>query len=155
MPTGKITALTIWTFFGKVMSLPFNTLSRFVIAFLPRSKVLLISWLQSPSPPPTSTQDDFGDGENKICHCFHCFPIYLPWSDGTRCFDLSFFECWVLSQLFHSSLSPSSRGSLVLFTFGRKGDVIGISEVIDISPGNLDSSFCFIQPSMSHDVLCI
>ena len=55
----------------KVMSLLFNMLSRLVIAFLPRSKHLLISWLQSPSAvilePP-----------NKVCHCFHCFPIYLP-----------------------------------------------------------------------------
>ena len=42
-------ALTIWTFVGKVMSPLFNTLSRFIIAFLPRSKRLLISWLQSPS----------------------------------------------------------------------------------------------------------
>ena len=49
MTTGKSIALTIWTFVGKVMSLLFNTLSRFVIAFLPRSKRLLISWLQSPS----------------------------------------------------------------------------------------------------------
>ena len=49
MTTGKTIALTIWTFVGKVMSLLFNTLSRFVIAFLPRSKRLLISWLQSPS----------------------------------------------------------------------------------------------------------
>ena len=47
--TGKIIALTRWTFVSKVMSLLFNTLSRFVIAFLPRSKRLLISWLQSPS----------------------------------------------------------------------------------------------------------
>ena len=47
--TGKTVALTIWTFVGKLMSLLFNTLSRFVIAFLPRSKCLLISWLQSPS----------------------------------------------------------------------------------------------------------
>ena len=47
--TGKTTALTIWTFLGKVMSLLFNMLSRFVIAFLPRSEHLLISWLQSPS----------------------------------------------------------------------------------------------------------
>ena len=46
---GITTALTIWTFVGKIMSLLFNTLSRFVIAFLPRSKRLLISWLQSPS----------------------------------------------------------------------------------------------------------
>ena len=49
MTTGKTIALTIWTFVGKVMSLLFNTLSRFVIAFLPRSKLLLISCLQSPS----------------------------------------------------------------------------------------------------------
>ena len=49
MTTGKTIALTIWTFVGKVMSLLFNTLSRFVIAFLPRNKHLLISWLQSPS----------------------------------------------------------------------------------------------------------
>ena len=47
--TGKIIALTRWTFVGKVMSLLFNILSRLVIAFLPRSKHLLISWLQSPS----------------------------------------------------------------------------------------------------------
>ena len=48
-PTGKTIALTRWTFVGKVMSLLFNMLSRFVITFLPRSKHLLISWLQSPS----------------------------------------------------------------------------------------------------------
>ena len=49
MTTRKTIALIIWTFVGKVMSLLFNTLSRFVIAFLPRSKHLLTSWLQSPS----------------------------------------------------------------------------------------------------------
>ena len=49
MTTGKITALTRWTYVGKVMSLLFNMLSRLVITFLPRSKRLLISWLQSPS----------------------------------------------------------------------------------------------------------
>jgi len=49
MTTGKTTALTRWTFVGKVMSLLFNMLPRFVTAFLPRSKHLLISWLQSPS----------------------------------------------------------------------------------------------------------
>ena len=63
----------LWIFVGKVRSLFFNALSRFVIAFLPRSRCLLISWFQSPSAPsePSSTQ------ENKICHCFHFFPIYL------------------------------------------------------------------------------
>ena len=49
MTTGKTIILTRWTFVGKVMSLLFNTLSRLVITFLPRSKRLLISWLQSPS----------------------------------------------------------------------------------------------------------
>ena len=49
MTTGETTALTVWTFVGKVMSLLSNLLSRFVIAFLPRSKGLLILWLQSPS----------------------------------------------------------------------------------------------------------
>ena len=60
MTTGKIIALTTWTFVGKLMSLLFNMLSRLVIAFLPRNTCLLISWLQSPSaviledpPPPT------------------------------------------------------------------------------------------------------
>ena len=82
MTTGKTIALTRWTFVGKVMSLLFNMPSRFVIAFLPKSKRLLILWLQSPSAVIL--------GPKKIkCHCFHCFPIYLPWSDGTRCLDLS------------------------------------------------------------------
>ena len=49
MTTGKTIALNRWTFVGKVKSLLFNTLSRFIIAFLPRSKCLLILWLQSPS----------------------------------------------------------------------------------------------------------
>ena len=70
--TGKTTALTRQTFIGKVMSLCFNMLSMLVITFLPRSKCLLISWLQSSSTvilePP----------KIKVCHCFHCFPICLP-----------------------------------------------------------------------------
>ena len=81
MTTGKTIALTRWTFVGKVMSLLLNILSRLVITFLPRSKRLLISWLQSPSAVI------FGAPQNKVCHCFHCFPIYFPWSDGTRCRD--------------------------------------------------------------------
>ena len=72
MATGKTIALTRWTFVGKVMSLLFNMLSRVVIAFLPRSKRLLISWLQSPSTVISEPH------QNKVCHCFHCFPIYLP-----------------------------------------------------------------------------
>ena len=72
MTTGKTKALTTRTFVGKVMSLLFNMLSRLVIAFLPRSKCLLISWLQSPSTVILEFP------QNKICHGFHCFPIYLP-----------------------------------------------------------------------------
>ena len=72
MTTGKTIALTRRTFVGKVMSLLFNILSRLVITFLPRSKRLLISWLQSPSAvilePP----------QNKVSRCFHFFLIYFP-----------------------------------------------------------------------------
>ena len=85
MTTGKTIALTRRTFFGKVMSLLFNMLSRFVIASLPRSKCLLISWLQSPSAVIL-------EPKKIVCHYFHCFPIYLPWSDGTRCHGLCFFN---------------------------------------------------------------
>ena len=83
MTTGKTIALTRRILVGKVMSLLFNMLSGLVITFLPRSKRLLISWLQSPSAvilePP----------KNKV---WHCFPIYFPWSDGTRCHDLRFLN---------------------------------------------------------------
>ena len=67
MTTGKTITLTRRTFVGKVMSLLFNMLSRLVITFVPRSKCLLISWLQSPSAvilePPKIKSD-----------CFHCYP---------------------------------------------------------------------------------
>ena len=71
MTTGKTIALTRRTFVGKGMSLLFNTLSRLVITFLPRSKCLLISWQQSPSAVIL-------EPKKIVCHCFHCFPIYLP-----------------------------------------------------------------------------
>ena len=56
-----------------------------------------------------TVHSDFGAQENKICHRFHFSPFYLPWNDETGWQHLIFFECWVLSQLFHSLLSPSSR----------------------------------------------
>ena len=86
MTTGITIALTKWTFVGKVMSLLFNMLYRFVITFLPGSNCLLISWLQSPSAVILEPK------KNKVCHHFHYFPIYLPWSDGTRCHGLSFLN---------------------------------------------------------------
>ena len=64
------------------MSLILNMLSRLIIAFLPMSNSLLISWLRSPS-------QWFCRPQNKVCHCFHCFSVYLPCSNRTRCQDLS------------------------------------------------------------------
>ena len=83
MTTGKTIALTRLTLVGTVLSLLFKILSRLIIAFLPRSKHLLISKLQSPSTVILEPQ------KNKVSHCLHCFPIYLPLSDGTGCHDLS------------------------------------------------------------------
>ena len=71
-----------WIFVGKVMSLLFNTLCRFVIAFLLRNKSL--NFMAS-----ITTCSDFEDQHNKVCYCFHCFPIYLPWSDTNGCHNLS------------------------------------------------------------------
>ena len=84
MTTGKTIALTRQTFVGKVMSLLLNMLSRLVTTFLPRSKHLLISWLQSPSAvilePPKIKSDTVST-------------VYLfPMNDGTRFHDLSFLN---------------------------------------------------------------
>ena len=72
MTTGKTIALTRQSFVGKVMSLLFNMLSRLVITFLPRSK-RLFNFMAA-----VTICSDFGAQENKVCHCCHCFPIYLP-----------------------------------------------------------------------------
>ena len=92
MTTGKTIALTTQTFVGKVMSLVFNMLSKLVIVFLPRSKSSLILWLQ------VTVYTDFGAPQNKVCHSLHCLLIYLPWSDGTRCYDLSFLNVEFLND---------------------------------------------------------
>ena len=90
MTTGKTIALTRWTFVGKVMSLLFNMLSKLAITFLPRSKRLLISWLQSPFAVILELPKIKSDTVS------HLFPMKwwdrMPWS--------SFSECWALSQLF-------------------------------------------------------
>ena len=86
MTTGKTIALTRWTFVGKVMSLLFNMLSRFFIAFLPRSKCLLISWLQS--PPAVILEPK----KIKSVTVSIVSSSILPWSDGTRCHDLCFLN---------------------------------------------------------------
>ena len=101
MTAGKTIALTIQAFVGKVTSLLFKTLARFVIAFFPRSKRLLISWLQSLSAV-------------KICHCFHFLPHlfamkqwdWMPWSQFFLM--LSFKPALSLSYFTLSSCSLSA-----------------------------------------------
>ena len=147
MIPGKTIALIIWTFVIKVMPLLLNMLSRFVIAFLPRSKHLVISWLQSPSAVI------FGAQENKVCHCFHFSPSYVLWSDGTS-HDLSFFNIE-----FQASFSLSS------FTFIKKHfSFSSLSATGAVSSAYL-GLLIFLQQSwfqlvlhpghLSHDILCI
>ena len=104
MTTGKTIALTRWNFVGKVMSLLFNMLFRLVIIFLPRSKHLLISWLQSPSTVilecPKIKSATVSTVSPSISH-------------EVMGQDAMIFVFWMLSQLFHSLLSVSSRGFLV------------------------------------------
>ena len=92
----KNTALIIGTFVGKVMSLVFNMLSSDSI-FLSGSKVLItFSFREQGSNLMAAITicSDFGAQGNKVFHCLHCFPIYLPWSDGTGSMTLVF---WMLS----------------------------------------------------------
>ena len=69
--TGKTIALTRWTIVGKVMSLLFNMLSRLVIAS--SKEQVSFNFMAA-----VTICSDFGAPQNKVCHCFHCFPIYLP-----------------------------------------------------------------------------
>ena len=96
MTTGKPIALTTGMHVGKVMSLLFSTMSRFVIASLPRSKCLLISWLQS-----------FWSTRKENLSLVALFPFYLPWSDRTGCHDPSFLNVEFQASFF--TLSPLSR----------------------------------------------
>ena len=104
------------------MSLLFNMLSRLFIAFLPRSKHLLISWLQSPSAVILEPK--------KI-------------------------KFVVVSIVFLSICHEVMGLDAMILVFSMLSFKPPFSEVIDTSHGNLDSSLCFIQPSISHDVFCI
>ena len=146
MTTGKTIALTRQTFVGKVMSLLFNMLSRLVIAFLSRSKHRLILWLQSPSVVILEPKKIKSVTVSIASHLFA-----MKWWAMILVF-------WMLSfkPVFFTLLFQLHQEALwFLFAFCRKSVVIYISEVIDISPSNLDSSLCFILPSMSHDILYI
>ena len=99
-----------------------NMLSRSVITFLPRSKCLLVSWLHSPSAVILEPKK----GKTVTISIVSLFAMKW-WCLMPRS---SFFKCWVLSQLFHSPLSRSSKGSNSLLS----------------ATGNLNYSLCFIQP---------
>ena len=133
MTTGQTIALDRWTFVGKVMSLLLNMLFRLDITFLPGSKCLLTSWLQSPSAvilePPKTKSVTVSIVSPSICH-------------EVMGLDAMILVFWMLSCKPMFSLSS--------FTF-----IFCISQVIDISSSNLDSSLFFIHSSISHDVLCI
>ena len=144
MTTGKVIALTIQNYVGN-----FSMLSRFVIAFLPRSKCLLISWLQSPSAvilePPKIKWATVSTVSPCICH-------------EVMGQDAMILVFWMLS--FNPTFSLSCRTFIKrLFSSSSLSVIRVVSsaylEIIDISPGNLNSSLCFFQPSVSHDVLCI
>ena len=110
MTTGKSIPLTTWNFVSKVISLLFNMLSSFVIAFLPGSKHLLNSWLKSPSTvilePPKIKDVTISTFSPSICH-----EVMEP--------DVMILVFWMLSfkSAFHSPLSPSLRRSLVPLYF--------------------------------------
>ena len=114
MTRGKTTALIIWSLVGEVMSLFFNTLSRFVIAFLPRSKHLLISWLQSPSAvilePKKIKPDTVSTVSPSICHevMGPDAMIFVYWMLSFKSpFSLSSFT--FIKRLFSSSLLSAIR----------------------------------------------
>ena len=114
---------------------------RLVITFLSRSKCLLISWLQSPSvvilEPPKLKSATVSTVSPSISH-------------EVMGLDAMIFIFWVLS------FKPTFSLSSWLFSSSLyKDGVISISEVIDISPSNLDSSLWYIQPGISYDLLCI
>ena len=144
MTTGKTIALTSWTFVGKVMSLLFNMLSRLVITCLPRSKRLDFM-------VAVTICSDFGAPQNKSATVSTVSPSISHEVMGP---DVMILVFWMFKLTF-SLLSFTIIKRLIVFAFCHKGGVICISEVVDISPGNLNSSLCFFQPSVSHDVLCI
>ena len=101
MTTGKIIALTIQIFGCCLAFHSFSSKEQASFNFMAAVTIC----------------NDFGAPKSKVSHCFHCFPTYLPWSDGTR--------CWVLSQLFHFPILLSSRGFLVLLHWGFPDSSVG------------------------------
>ena len=136
-------ALTIGTLVGKVMSLLFNMLSRLVVAFLPSSNHLL-NFVAA-----VTICSDFGVQGNKFCHCVHCFPIYLPRSDGTECHDLclwniefsaSFFI--LLFFLYQEAFHTSSVSAIRVVSFANLRLFIFLPE--SLIPASSSTAFCMM-----------
>ena len=147
MTTGKTIALTRRTFFCEVMCLLFITLSRFVLAFLPRHKRLLILWLRSLS---TVIMEPKKINSGTVFIFPYLFAVkWWDWMPRSYC-----FECWVLSQFFHSPILPSSRGALVLLLFLPLGCHLLIWYCWDFSQ---QSWFQLVIHSTQnlHDLLCM
>ena len=144
MDTGKTIALTRQTFVGQVMSLLFNMLSRLVLAFLPRSKCLLISWLQSPNVVIL---------EARKIKSFTVSPSICHEVMGPDAMIFIFWNVEVKPTLSLSSF-PFIKRVFSSFLLSKGGDTC-MSEVIDTSPSSHDSSLCFIQLGISRDVFCI
>ena len=101
-------------FVGKVMSLLFTMWASLVIVSSKEQASFNFKTV-------VTICSDVGAPKNKVCHCFHCFPIYLPWSDGTRCQDLSFLNVDLITMIKFileiKSISPSNEYSgLISFT---------------------------------------
>ena len=148
MTTGKTIALTRQTFVGKVISLLLNMLSRLVIAFFPSRKCLNFM-------AAVTICSDFGALKIKSLTVSIVSPSICHEVMGLDALVLVF---WMLRfrptfSLFSFTFIRRLLSASSLFAI--KGGVICISEVVDISPRNLDSSLRFFQPSVSHDVLCI
>ena len=149
MTTGKTTALTRWTFVGKVISLLFNMLSRLVITFLPRIKCLLISWLQSPSAviwePRKIKSATVSTVSPSIFH-----EVMGPDAMILVFWMLSFKPTFSLSSftIIKRLLSSSSLSAIRVVSSAYLTLLIFLLAI-------LIPACAFIQPSVSHDVLCI
>ena len=135
MTTGKTMALTRWTFVGKVMSLLFNMLSRLVIAFLPRSKYLLISWLQSPS----SVVLPYIDMNQPWVYM--CSPSWYPLSPPSLSHPSGSSQC---TNPEHSA-SCVEPGLVIYFAYDNVHVSMLFSQIVPLSPSPTESKIvlCF------------
>ena len=137
MTTGKTIALTRQTFVGKVMTLLFNMLSRFVITFLLVLIffVVVITFFSKEQVSfnfmvAVTISSDFGARENKFCYCFHCFPIYLLWSDGTQICGLLISLVFVLAGA--SLISTDLNWAAVFFSLMINNKWVALFQVLPL-----------------------